>query len=48
MEPLREQAFEMGADEVVDVEFHHGDALGQPKHLTGTAIRFRSTSASVQ
>jgi hypothetical protein len=40
MELLRERAFEMGADAVVGVEFHHGDAPGEPTHLSGMAVRY--------
>ena len=48
MELLRERAFEMGADAVVGVEFHHGDAPGEPTHLSGMAVRYRTPRSSVQ
>lgn len=37
---LRKRAAEMGADAVVGVEFHHGEAAGEPIHLSGLAVRF--------
>ncbi len=37
---LRKRAAEMGADAVVGVEFHHGEAPGEPTHLSGLAVRF--------
>lgn len=37
---LRERAVEAGADAVLGVEFHHGDASGGPIHLSGMAVRF--------
>jgi|GEM_PF-7085337 len=36
----------MGADAVVAEDFHHGDAPGEPRHLT--AIRYRAPRPSVQ
>lgn len=40
MASLRKRAAEMGADAVVGVEFHHGEAPGEPTHLSGLAVRF--------
>jgi len=40
LEELTRRGGAMGADEIVSVEFHHGDE-GQPSHLTGTAVRHR-------
>ena len=37
---MREEAREMGADEVVNVQFEHGDD-GQLGHLTGLAVKYR-------
>jgi hypothetical protein len=37
---LRRKAAAMGADAVVGVEFHHGEAEGEPTHLSGMAVRF--------
>jgi hypothetical protein len=37
---VRKRAAEMGADAVVGVEFHHGEAPGEPTHLSGLAVRF--------
>jgi hypothetical protein len=42
---LRRKAAAMGADAVVGVEFHHGDADGEPTHLSGMAVRFMSPSS---
>jgi hypothetical protein len=42
---LRRKAAGMGADAVVGVEFHHGDADGEPTHLSGMAVRFMSPSS---
>ena len=41
LERLKGRAERVGADAVVDVEFHHGEAGGEPSHLSGTAVRFR-------
>jgi uncharacterized protein YbjQ (UPF0145 family) len=38
---LREDAAALGADAVIGVEFHHGEAHGGPIHLSGMAVRFR-------
>jgi hypothetical protein len=40
MVSLRERAAAMGADAVIGVEFHHGEAPGEPTHLSGLAVRF--------
>ncbi len=40
---LRKRAAEMDADAVVGVEFHHGEAAGEPIHLSGLAVRFLKT-----
>jgi hypothetical protein len=40
LERLREEAADLGADAIVGVEFHHGDAPGEPTHLSGLAVRF--------
>ncbi len=40
---LRKRALDMGADAVVGVEFHHGEAPGEPIHLSGLAVRFLAT-----
>ena len=40
LQKLRERASEMGADAVVGVEFHHGEAEGEPTHLSGLAVRY--------
>ena len=40
MAALRKKAAAMGADAVVGVEFHHGEAAGEPTHLSGLAVRF--------
>ncbi len=40
LDVLRKRAAEMGADAVVGVEFHHGEASGEPTHLSGLAVRF--------
>jgi hypothetical protein len=40
---LRERAAALGADAVVSVEFHHGDA-GRPSHVSGLAVRFSRAS----
>jgi hypothetical protein len=40
LQHLREKAAAMGADAVVGVEFHHGEAEGEPTHLSGMAVRF--------
>lgn len=37
---LRERAAALGADAVVGVEFHHGEAHGEPIHLSGLAVRY--------
>ena len=37
---VRRRALQMGADAVVGVEFHHGEAEGEPTHLSGLAVRF--------
>ncbi len=37
---LRRRAAAMGADAVVGVEFHYGEAEGQPTHLSGLAVHF--------
>jgi hypothetical protein len=42
---LRRKAAAMGADAVVGVEFHHGDAEGEPTHLSGVAVRLMSPSS---
>jgi uncharacterized protein YbjQ (UPF0145 family) len=38
---LREHADELGADAVLGVEFHHGEAGPAPTHLSGIAVRYR-------
>jgi hypothetical protein len=40
LQRLREKAAALGADAVVGVEFHHGEAEGEPTHLSGLAVRF--------
>ena len=40
LDKMREEAREMGADEVVNVQFEHGDD-GQLGHLTGLAVKYR-------
>jgi hypothetical protein len=38
---LRARAAALGADAVLGVEFHHGEAhAGEPTHLSGLAVRF--------
>jgi hypothetical protein len=37
---LRAKAAALGADAVIGVEFHHGEADGEPTHLSGMAVRF--------
>ena len=37
---LREKAAALGADAVLGVEFHHGEARGEPIHLSGMAVRY--------
>jgi hypothetical protein len=37
---LQTKAAQLGADAVVGVEFHHGEAQGEPTHLSGLAVRF--------
>ncbi len=37
---LQLKASQLGADAVVGVEFHHGEAQGEPTHLSGLAVRF--------
>ena len=37
---MREEAREMGADEVVNVQFEHGED-GKLGHLTGLAVKYR-------
>ena len=37
---LRTKAAAIGADAVVGVEFHHGESVGEPTHLSGLAVRF--------
>ena len=44
LDRLKERATKMGADEVINVEFHHGEAKGEASHLTGLAIRHRAKS----
>lgn len=41
LERLKQRAERLGADAVIDVEFHHGEPGGEPSHLSGTAVRFR-------
>jgi uncharacterized protein YbjQ (UPF0145 family) len=45
---LRERARALHADLIIRIAYRHGDAPGQPTHLTGTAIRYRTPRASVQ
>lgn len=40
LDALRKRGTELGADRVIDVEFHHDDQ-GGPSHLTGLAVRYR-------
>lgn len=40
LDVLRRRAAQLGAGAVVGVEFHHGEAEGQPTHLSGLAVRF--------
>src|ERR1019366_2256753 len=40
LQKLRVRASEMGADAVVGVEFHHGEAEGEPTHPSGLAVRY--------
>lgn len=40
LDTLKRKAAELGADAVVGVEFHHGEAEGEPTHLSGLAVRF--------
>lgn len=44
LDRLKARATQMGADEVINVEFHHGEAKGEVSHLTGLAIRHRAKS----
>ncbi len=37
---LQTKAARLGADAVVGVEFHHGEAQGEPTHLSGLAVKF--------
>ena len=37
---LQAKAAQLGADAVVGVEFHHGEAQGEPTHLSGLAVKF--------
>jgi uncharacterized protein YbjQ (UPF0145 family) len=39
LDRLKERATKMGVDEVINVEFHHGEEKGEASHLTGLAIR---------
>jgi uncharacterized protein YbjQ (UPF0145 family) len=39
LEVLRRKAAKMGAEEVVGVEFHHGEPGEEPTHLSGMAVR---------
>jgi hypothetical protein len=40
---LRAVALSMGADAVLGVEFHHGETHDAPTHLSGLAVRFRTS-----
>jgi hypothetical protein len=40
MAELRTRAAALGADAVLGAEFHHGEAFGEPMHLSGMAVRF--------
>ncbi len=40
LQQLRVRAAALGADAVVGVEFHHGEAHGEPIHLSGLAVRY--------
>lgn len=40
LDDMRRKAAALGADAVVGVEFHHGEAPGEPTHLSGLAVRF--------
>jgi uncharacterized protein YbjQ (UPF0145 family) len=40
LDKMREEAREMGADEVVNVQFEHGED-GKLGHLTGLAVKYR-------
>ena len=40
LDKMREEAKQMGADEVVNVQFEHGEE-GQMGHLTGLAVKYR-------
>ena len=42
LEELKRRGQALGADEIIDVEFHHADEKGEASHLTGTAIRHRA------
>ena len=42
LDELRREAAALGADAVLGVEFHHGEAQGEPTHLSGLAVRFLS------
>lgn len=39
MDELRKDAAELGAEAVIGVEFHHGEAGEEPTHLSGMAVR---------
>ena len=39
MNELRKDAAELGAEAVIGVEFHHGEAGEAPTHLSGMAVR---------
>jgi uncharacterized protein YbjQ (UPF0145 family) len=48
LQDLRARATALHADLIIHIAYRHGDAPGQPTHLTGTAIRYRSSLASMQ
>jgi hypothetical protein len=43
---LREKAAALGADAVLGVEFHHGEAAGEAVHLSGLAVRYLTPARS--
>ena len=42
LDVLRQKAARLGADKVIGVEFHHGEAGEEPSHLSGVAVRCRA------
>ena len=48
LDALRLRARALHADLIIRIAYHHGDTPGQPTHLTGQAIRYRTPRASMQ